>query len=368
MRFGFWLAAFILTVVPGFANGIQYVCDSTDSNQIGTSVCNTLTSTVEAQYASIFTNANALIYVQYGNIGGDVGQNVQFYNTVSYSSYYNALTANEQGSNDVTAVGSLGGSTTNPVVAGDGVALTSSLDAALGLSGATGICTTATNASCVAKTPSCALGTANCYNDIITISNSASLYYDTGAYTNGQYDFFTAVEHETDEALGTSSCIENAALALAKGCANGGDGVSAADLFRYSAPGSRSFLGTDGAQANGTPAYFSINGGGVEIATYNNSPNGADYGDWSTTCKYVQDADACSSQSGLTIANDGGVEIAVLDAVGYNLTPLGESLTVAVPEPGNMAMFAGGLVLLAGLVRLQRRAVRAVRESENAAS
>jgi len=42
---------------------------------------------------------------------------------------------------------------------------------------------------------------------------------------------------------------------------------------------------------------------------------------------------------GLDITNDGGAEITILDAVGYNLNP--------VPEPGTTALLAAGLALLA---------------------
>jgi hypothetical protein len=287
------------------------------------------------------------------------------------------LKAHESGAADVTAVstlpacttfGSGGSSCQNPVVSGDGVALTSSLDAALGISGAIGICTTATNASCGAVTvnnpngaPVCTIGSANCYNDIITISNSEALYYDTGQYQSGEYDFFTTVEHETDEALGTSSCLANGEQAIGAGCMNGGTGVSAADLFRYSGPGTRSYIGSGDDQSDGSLAYFSINGGATEIAPYNNSPNGNDWGDWSTSCKYVQDATGCGNSSGIgtNIGNDGGVEIAALDAVGYNLTAEGETLSFTyAPEPGTIGTFVLGLCALAGVVRRQRLVAR----------
>jgi hypothetical protein len=357
--------------IPAFSGTIDYVCDTTDGNALPTSVCTTLQTTIAGQYATIFSNVNAVIYVQYGNIGIDVGDNVQFYNTVSYQSYYNALAANESGAADVTAVSTLPACTTfgfggptcnNPVVSGDGIALTSSLDAALGLSGAIGICTTATNSSCTASSPTCSIGSANCYNDIITISNGVGLYYDTGQYQNNEYDFFSIVEHETDEALGTSSCLENGKQQIGIGCTNGGTGTSAADLFRYSAPGTRSYIGPGDDQSNGSLAYFSSNGGVTNVAPYNNSPNGNDWGDWSTTCTYVQDAAGCNSSiaAGLNIANDGGVEIAALDAVGYNLTPEGEGLsaTTFTPEPGTTSTFVLGLCALSGFIRRHRRAAR----------
>lgn len=339
LRLAFALA---FAAAPASAYGIQYVCDPS----IGAGVCATMQTTIAAEYASAFSNANAVIYVTLGGLSGAVAENTQYYNTVNYSTYYSALSENEADANDVTAVNSLGGSTTNPVIAGDGVAVTSALDAALGLFGAIGITTSDT---------SCLIGNAGCYNDIITMSNSLSFYYDTGSYTSGEYDFFTALEHETDEALGTSSCIANTTgtPAIGAGCTNNGIGVSAADLFRYSADGTRSFLGTNGNQAEGSLAYFSIDGGMTDIANYNNTNNGADYGDWSTGCTYVQDADGCNAikGAGLNILNDGGVEIQVLDAVGYN----------PAPEPGTAAMFAVGAAVMTGLAWWRRSWRRAGR-------
>lgn len=337
-RIGFRLAALALAAIPAFASGIVYDCDTTGSNAIGSSVCTTLQTTIAGQYASIFSNANALIYIQYGSIGG-VAQNSQIYNTVSYSAYYSNLVS--AGTADVTAKNSLGGGTTNPVVAGDGVAVTSALDAALGLSGAIGINSSGGSCSGIGLGATVA---DSCFNDIITVSNTLNLYYGVGQYQAGQYDFFSAVEHETDEALGTASCLKDAGGTpqVSGGCGNGGPGVSAADLFRYSATGVRSFLGPGENQASGSLAYFSINGGATDMAPYNNTPNIGDYGDWSTNCQYVQDAFGCNSSGNRTIQNDGGVEIAVLDAVGY---------TLATPEPGTIGMLAMGLGMLAGLAR-----------------
>jgi len=263
---------------------------------------------------------------------------------------------------------SLRGGTTNPVGSSDGVAVTSSLDAALGLAGAYGVNT---------SDQSCTIGNSGCYNDIITVSKSLAFYYDIGSYISGEYDFFTAVEHETDEALGTSSCIANTpggtAPTPSSGCANGQygqaiPGVSAADLFRYSAPGTRTFVGANGNQAEGSSAYFSINGGKTPIAWYNNTNNDNDYGDWEAACKYVQDAVGCnnSTSAGLNITNDGGAEVAALDAVGYNLTNYGEVISginpVAAPEPDTTELVAWGLlaVLAGGIVRRRSSARRKV--------
>jgi hypothetical protein len=191
------------------------------------------------------------------------------------------------------------------------------------------------------------LGSAGCYNGIETVTNAANTwYYRSGPQPSGTYDIYSAVEHETDEVLGTSSCITGnsdnpATITTSVNCTNGlngnpGTGVSAADLFRYSAAHTRSYLSS----ANGTTAYFSINSGVTPTANYNNSPNGADYGDWDSATLRIQNAFGTPDTTGTDITNDGRSEIAVLDAVGYNLVS-------ATPEPGTMALLGLGFGTLA---------------------
>lgn len=353
--------------MPAFG-GVTYYCDAS----VSADICGTLNNVIAPEYSLLFSNANASIYVQFGDTGPAIGENTQFYNTVDYSWYYNALNSHKSGSADSSAINSLGSSSTNPVVSGYGVSLTSALDQALGLLGGHGICTSVTMANCNVSMPVCAIGAANCYNDIITITNTPNALYYRGLngqeYISGQYDFFTTVEHETDEALGTASCLEGGALALMPGCSNGGNGVSAADLFRYSAPGVRSLLGPNGSEANGTLAYFSLDGGVTNLVPYFNRPDGPDYGDFSTTCTHVQDTYGCNAPVTipLDILTDDGAELAVLDAVGYNLTDVGMTRSLAhavgplstaadppaiAPEPGTIGMVT---MALAGLVFMHR--------------
>jgi hypothetical protein len=355
MRFASWKRSFCLAVGIVFgaalasASGISYTCDPTINSTVA-GTCATLNSTIAGLYSSTFTDANASIYITYGSIGLNLaGQTFQFYTNVTYTAYANALTLDESDANDATTVGSLGGNVTNPVVAGDGVALTSALAATLNLAavaGSSGV--TPTNSPCT-------LGTAGCYNSIVTLTNVANtFYYRSGGQPAGTYDFYTEVEHETDEVLGTSSCITGsgnnpATITTGVGCTNHFNGnpavgVSAPDLFRYSGSGTRSYLAT----ANGTAAYFSINGSTTNIANYNNQPNGADYGDWNSDSNRVQNAFGSPDTNGVDITNDGGSEILVLDAVGYTLTS-------SVPEPGTGVLLAAALAVLAGLAR--RRAV-----------
>jgi hypothetical protein len=321
-----------------FANAVAFTCDaSIDAARAGT--CATLNGPIANLYSSTFTNAQALIYIRMGPTG--LGQTTQYRNSEPWVSYYNALTAAQLGANDATAIASLGGGVVNPVAAGQGVSVTSALAGALGLAGSFWI-DAATEAAC-------SPGAAGCYNGIITISDDPAtlFYYRAGPQDPNSWDFFEIVEHEVNEVLGTSSCLRTVATdnpdvgVPGVGCTNA---VGAADLFRYSGVGTHSYLSA----ATGTAAYFSINGGVTSIAGYNNAPNFGDYGDWDSEVNRIQNAFGEPGSGGLDITNDGGSEIAVLDAVGYSRT------FNATPEPGTLTLAGFGLSLLAVARRRMR--------------
>jgi hypothetical protein len=329
----FWLVVGATFTASLASASMVYNCDpNIDATVAGT--CNALNTTIAGLYNTTFTNANASLYVQYGSTG--LASSTQFIINVAYATYANALNTHQGDADDATAVASLGGLVNNPVVSGDFVGMSSALMSTLGIAGGVGI---------TSSLSSCTLGNQGCYNGIITVSNTpGTFYYRSGTQGGSTYDIFSAIEHETDEMLGTISFITGPGT---ESCPNGNGGAAtaAADLFRYSAPGTRSFTAT----ANGTPAYFSINGGTTNIANYNNSNNSADYGDWDSAALRVQNAFGTPGVHGTDITNDGGSEIAVLDAVGYNLRS-----AVATPEPGTIGMFSIAFVAF-GLYRCRKR-------------
>jgi hypothetical protein len=152
--------------------------------------------------------------------------------------------------------------------------------------------------------------------------------------------------------LGTTSCIDRSSGGLSDGC--NGSGVSVNDLFRYSAPGTRTFDTTGGSQ------YFSANGGTTDYEG-NQFPNALGNGDWadfSSSCTFVQDSSGCptntSTNTQFNITTDGpggtaGPEIAMLNAVGYNLLS-------STPEPGTLGLLGASLMVLAlGRNRLRQK-------------
>jgi hypothetical protein len=105
----------------------------------------------------------------------------------------------------------------------------------------------------------CNLNSAGCYAGAIVVSNSPTLdlYYRTGSIDSDAYDFFSVVEHETDEVLGTASCMSTTDSSGLLTDACGGTNSSAVDLFRYNSAGSlalnSSYVGLAGAPSG---AYF----------------------------------------------------------------------------------------------------------------
>ncbi len=325
------------------AGTITYTCDPS----VAATTCNYLNTTVAGHYSSTFTNANAHIYITYGTTG--LAETLSYLNFVTYDQYVAGLTSNpSQSPVQVSALSALNTYDSAPYGSGN-VEVTVALGTLLGFTDLTGIQSDGSTA--------CSIGSAGCYNAYIVVTNDPStpLYYDNlgGPEPADAYDYYGTVEHETDEVLGTSSCVGtnginpaglvrgvvrtvyNAArfaspdAKLADGC---GAGVpSAVDLFRYSGAGN---LVLDSSLSTKPGAYFSYDGGATNGANgiagtpkvYNTLANGDDYADFvssSPDCGTdiaVQDAEGCPGEDkGLTILNDGGGEINILNAVGYVL-------------------------------------------------
>jgi len=344
------------------AGTISYTCDPS----IAAATCNYLNTSVAGNYSSTFTNASANIYITYGTTG--LAQSEQYFNFVSYSAYLAALTSNpSQSAVQVSALSALSTYDATPYGSGQ-VEVTAALGTALGFTGLTGI---------AADDSSCTIGSAGCYNAVVTVTNDPGtpLYYDNlgGPEPADAYDFYATVEHETDEVLGTASCISTtsvspAGLGTKEGGTRGllrtvrkvahftpaipggltdycGDGLpSAVDLFRYSASGD---LILDSSLSTTPGAYFSYNGGttngvvgvGASPKFYNTLANDEDYADFVSsspdcgTNQAVQDAEGCPGEdAGLTILNDGRGEINILNAVGYDIVATQSSQVTASPS------------------------------------
>ena len=279
--------------------GIVYTCDPSVT-ALAPHVCDVLNTTIAGLYSAAFTNANATIYVTMGSItGSDVSQSYYWTNFYSYSQFRTQLAASVSSSTDTTALAD-SVPATSPYGSSQ-VQIPTALQRALGFSAPkNGV--NASHSSCST------LGSNGCYDGLITLNTTFSLYFRTGPIAKGQYDFYTAVEHETDEVLGTGSC--------AFGC---GGRLYPTDFFRYHSDGTRSFAaGTNDScsSSDSTNACLSIDGVHM-LQQYNNLNNGNDAGDWLTNChaQQVQEADFCPGTTGVDLNLN--AEIMLLDAVGY---------------------------------------------------
>ena len=284
-------------------SSLVFTCDPSVSAISG--VCTTLNTTIAALYTSKFSDVNVNIYVTFGSTG--LGQSQYIVNPKTYAAFRSALQLDQTDANDNSAfVNSV--PPTNPINVAYSLYLTNANARALGFSANSGL---QLNGS-----TSCTIGSAGCYDGIITISSAQQsaghLYFRSGpSITGAQYDFYTVVEHEADEILGTPSCSIS-------GCSSH---FYPADLYRYQSNGTRSFAAGNNnscASSNSGNACFSLNGVTM-LQQYNNLGNGADSGDWVTDCAHplVQDAFGCPGVSGLDISPT--AELLVLDVIGYSV-------------------------------------------------
>jgi hypothetical protein len=289
-------------------SSLAYVCDSTVINA-SSAACTTLNTTIAALYTNTFQDVNARIYVKLG--ATTLGQSSYVLNLATYTSFRAALITDKTDADDSAATSTLPAS--NPLNTGM-VGLTNANARALpslGVNPNTGFLSDGNTF--------CTIGTTGCYDGVITVSSadasSGKLYFRSGSIAGGQFDFYTVVEHETDEILGTASC------SFPRCSFSGTEGIAPPDLFRYQSNGTRSFAaGNDNSCNSNTTgnACFSIDGVHM-LQQYNNLSNGGDAGDWAGTCGnvLVQDAALCAGVANVDISP--AAEIRVLDVIGYTL-------------------------------------------------
>ncbi len=300
---------------------ITYTCgNSTNASVSMQSICMNINTRMNAVYG-VFTNVNAHIFIQFGFAGaGFVGSSVFEYFILPYTSWHAALMAGATSDNDAASLGPQGSipATEPAFFTGQGInqiSLTNANARALGRTPTLGVDST--------TELSCSLGTPNCYDGLITISNTDIFWYRSGTQGSA-YDFFTVVEHETDEVLGTGSCLDPGSGVNTGKVVN--DCISSAaapvDFFRFSSANARTFSVGCTNLTNCGNAYFSIDNGTTMLNGFNNLPYGLDFSDWSTHCQHVQDANLCPGAS-FDITSNGGPEVEVLDVLGYKTTAAG---------------------------------------------
>src|SRR4029450_13013667 len=215
------------------------------NNTFGADVANapaefkTAVAAVQQLFETTFTDPVTVnIQVDFARLGHDLlGQSSYGLNTYSFSQITAQLRENSKSADDANAIASL--PATDPIPGTHHYVMTPAEAKALGLLGAT---TTLD-------------GTA-------TFSSAAPFDYDrSDGITAGQYDFQGSVAHEFSEIMGRElNAIGNE---VQTGEANG---YYPYDLFKFTAEGARSFVGT-------TPGYFSLNNGATNLHDFNPEPD-----------------------------------------------------------------------------------------------
>jgi PEP-CTERM motif len=289
-------------IVSSHALVITPVWDSTITSDVNAATIESTINSAIAIYQTDFSDPIS-VSIKFQETSSGLGSSSTFIGNITYSSFRSALAADATTANDTTTLAHLPVQANNPVNGNANVTLTTANLRAIGF-------------------------TANPPGGIdSTISLNTSLMNLSRLSINpSKYDLMAVASHEMDEALGFGSALNG----LANGAAAPSGAVFSLDLLRYDQTGARSFNTTLASQA-----YLSINGT-TDLARFNQTAGG-DFSDFYSPGGQTPEVQDAFGTPGST--PNLGVELTMLDVIGYNL--------VAVPEPGTVAFLGlGALALL----------------------
>ena len=176
------------------------------------------------------------------------------------------------------------------------------------------------------------------YDSTISLKTSLMNLSTTGMQDPNKYSLFSVASHEIDEVLGFGSALNN----LNNGDPTPTGAIGTLDLFRYSAPGVRSFTTDVNASA-----YLSVDGGTTNLVNFNQT-QGGDFHDFASSpgTPRVQDAFGTPGSSPTL----GIAEFTALEDIGYN-----RSNSTVAPEPSQLAAPAFIAFGMLGLILRRKR-------------
>src|ERR1039458_9139273 len=245
-------------------------------------------------FDTLFTNNTTInINVGYGEVGGSalggnaLGSSIPDYVGESYNSLKSALLAqNAPGASTLPSTAPLAGS----------LYMAQAEAQALGLASNNG-------------SPAGYVG----------FSNTVAWDYTTAAPSAGQYYLIGTIEHEITEVMGRISLIDYQP-----------NFYGPMDLYRYSSPGVRSVA----VGGSGSTAYFSINNGTTNLATWNNNSSNGDLGDWYPSGPAPGGKDALNDYSSSGVINTfSATDITNMQALGWTVASGAAASTIASFSP-----------------------------------
>ena len=330
----------LCAVSPGRAHANLTITPTFDSSITGdpnaAAIEGTINSAIGVLESDISTPITVSVYFQATpeDVEFDVFGNTTTQFWASYYDYYNALkaidTAPGATSAQRTALASLGAAPSptsgNPVngwASDQSMMLTSANLRALGL---------------LAPPPFEKASNGQLYDSIIDLD--PTITYPPNPNTGSNYGLEATMLHELDEVLGIGGGGSQLSVTDFNEYTDGLPGAPAIgsvgpmDLYRYSAPGVRSFS----LYYTASPySYFSIDGGNTVLSYFNQYGDATDYGDWLSDPfpagygPQVQDAIATPGANPSLGVN----ELTALNVIGY---------TLAVPEPTTMGIALCGIL------------------------
>jgi len=293
-----------LTIVPRFDASIA-------NHPKAAAIMATINSAI-ATYQAAFRDP-LVVSITFKTMGSGLGRSTTQQSTIPYADYRAALAAHATNPDDATALAHLPSTTGNPVNGHSQMVLDTALARALGFN----------------ATPQMGLpdGIIELNIDLTNVSSSET--------DQQRYSLLAVVCHEIDEVLGTGSALDNSK----NGDPSPSGSVTPEDLFRYTdEAGVRSFSTSSSARA-----YFSLDGKSL-LARFNQT-EGGDFGDWYSSGGQTPQVQDAFSTPGVTPTL--GIELRVLDALGYNrVVP---TFTInssagsggAIDPPGNITVKLG---------------------------